>query len=82
MEKCPLTKKKGENRQTRRKGPVKPDALYIVGRWRMNHNPPGEGEIPQKNQEKSWKFLKKGIDFMENLRYNWTVHEHNTEQEV
>jgi len=35
-----------------------------------------------KKEENIRNFFEKGIDFMENLRYNWTVHEHKTEQEV
>ena len=38
--------------------------------------------VRRQKQENIRNFLKKGIDFMENLRYNWTVHEQNTQQEV
>ena len=36
----------------------------------------------EKNTKKCVNFLKKGIDFIENLRYNWTVHEQKIKQEV
>jgi hypothetical protein len=46
------------------------------------------GKIPLRQKKLSRKpcslakKLKKGIDFMKKPRYNWTVHEHNTKQEV
>jgi len=36
----------------------------------------------RKNTENYANFLKKGIDFIESLRYNWTVHEQKIKQEV
>ena len=52
--------------------------LHIVAETAVNYNLSGL----QKKWENIRNFFKKGIDFMENLRYNWTVHEHNTKQEV
>ncbi len=81
-EKIVLDKNGREKGRLRGKDAGKKETLYIVAERKTNHNYPWKSKILQNNQEKSWKFLKKGIDFMENLRYNWTVHEHNTEQEV
>jgi len=40
------------------------------------------GWVILKNIENNSNFFKKGIDFMENLRYNWVVLAHSTKQEV
>ena len=49
--------------------------LYIVFSPGLRHK-------SQKNTENIVIFLKKGIDFMESLRYNWSVHEQKYLQEV
>lgn len=52
--------------------------LYMVDKKFFNHYPYHFSE----KQEKYRNFFEKGIDFMGKLRYNWTVHEQNMEQEV
>jgi len=51
-------------------------AFYILWFWYLHNHKCG------KICKKCLIFLKKGIDFIENLRYNWTVHEQKIKQEV
>ena len=57
-------------------------ATIYCGRWHAKLLPLWFWDYLPKNQENIHNFFEKGIDFMRNLRYNWSVHEHNTEQEV
>lgn len=51
--------------------------LHIVAGWFL-HTISLNTEVFLKKAENIHYFFEKGIDFMENLRYNWTVRERNT----